>query len=283
MFSQINIILNMSVNFAFLDSGVGGLPYLDYLKKLCSAATCVYVADTKNFPYGEKSKAQIEENACLCAEKIIKKWNPKVIVVACNTISVTALEELRKRFPKTPFVGTVPAIKPAAQLSKTRKIGLLATNATVNHTYTKKLIEEFASDCTIVSRGDPDLISFIEHKFNSASEQERLDAVMPAVDFFKSKDCDCIVLACTHFLNMTEYFKKAGGGAVIVVDSLDGVVRHALEVEKRVFSENYAQAEPWKEGCGSFLYVTGFTSQNDSVSYKKMCAQLGMNFGGVLE
>ena len=59
MFSQINIILNMSVNFAFLDSGVGGLPYLDYLKKLCSAATCVYVADTKNFPYGEKSKAQI--------------------------------------------------------------------------------------------------------------------------------------------------------------------------------------------------------------------------------
>lgn len=283
MFSQINIILNMSVDFAFLDSGVGGLPYLDYLKKLCSAATCVYVADTKNFPYGEKSKAQIEENACLCAEKIIKKWNPKVIVVACNTISVTALEELRKRFPKTPFVGTVPAIKPAAQLSKTRKIGLLATNATVNHTYTKKLIEEFASDCTIVSRGDPDLISFIEHKFNSASEQERLDAVMPAVDFFKSKDCDCIVLACTHFLNMTEYFKKAGGGAVIVVDSLDGVVRHALEVEKTVFSENYAQAEPWKEGCGSFLYVTGFTSQNDSVSYKKMCARLGMNFGGVLE
>ncbi|MBQ1629628.1 MAG: glutamate racemase [Treponema sp.] len=273
----------MSVNFAFLDSGVGGLPYLDYLKKLCSAATCVYVADTKNFPYGEKSKAQIEENACLCAEKIIKKWNPKVIVVACNTISVTALEELRKRFPKTPFVGTVPAIKPAAQLSKTRKIGLLATNATVNHTYTKKLIEEFASDCTIVSRGDPDLISFIEHKFNSASEQERLDAVMPAVDFFKSKDCDCIVLACTHFLNMTEYFKKAGGGAVIVVDSLDGVVRHALEVEKTVFSENYAQAEPWKEGCGSFLYVTGFTSQNDSLSYKKMCARLGMNFGGVLE
>ena len=193
------------------------------------------------------------------------------------------MEELRKRFPKTPFVGTVPAIKPAAQLSKTRKIGLLATNATVNHTYTKKLIEEFASDCTIVSRGDPDLISFIEHKFNSASEQERLDAVMPAVDFFKSKDCDCIVLACTHFLNMTEYFKKAGGGAVIVVDSLDGVVRHALEVEKTVFSENYAQAEPWKEGCGSFLYVTGFTSQNDSLSYKKMCARLGMNFGGVLE
>ena len=283
MFSQINIILNMSVNFAFLDSGVGGLPYLDYLKKLCPAAVCVYVADTKNFPYGEKSKTQIEENACGCAKKIIEKWSPDVIVVACNTISVTALDELRKRFPDTPFIGTVPAIKPAAQFSKTRRIGLLATNATVNHPYTKKLIEEFASDCTIVSRGDPELISFIEHKFNSASEQERLDAVKPAVDFFRSKDCDCIVLACTHFLNMTEYFKKAGGGAIIVVDSLDGVVRHALEVEKRVFAGVDLQAERNSSDSSSSLYVTGFTTQNDSASYKKMCARLGMNFGGVLE
>lgn len=273
----------MSVNFAFLDSGVGGLPYLDYLKKLCPAAVCVYVADTKNFPYGEKSKTQIEENACGCAKKIIEKWSPDVIVVACNTISVTALDELRKRFPETPFIGTVPAIKPAAQFSKTRRIGLLATNATVNHPYTKKLIEEFASDCTIVSRGDPELISFIEHKFNSASEQERLDAVKPAVDFFRSKDCDCIVLACTHFLNMTEYFKKAGGGAIIVVDSLDGVVRHALEVEKSVFAGVDLQAERNSSDSSSSLYVTGFTTQNDSASYKKMCARLGMNFGGVLE
>ncbi len=287
MFSQINIILNMSVNFAFLDSGVGGLPYLDHLKKLCPSAGCVYVADTKNFPYGEKSKTQIEENACGCAQKIIEKWNPNVIVVACNTISVTALDELRKRFPETPFIGTVPAIKPASQLSKTRKIGLLATNATVNHPYTKKLIEEFASDCTIVSRGDPDLISFIEHKFNSASEQERLEAVKPAVDFFKSKDCDCIVLACTHFLNMTEYFKNAGGGAIIVVDSLDGVVRHALEVEKTVVSPHVSQNKSVAPAVETvdfpLLYVTGFTTQNDSESYKKMCSRLGMNFGGVLE
>lgn len=269
----------MDVNFAFLDSGVGGLPYLAYLKQLCPEAVCVYVADTKNFPYGEKSKAQIEENASNCVKKIISKWKPDVVVVACNTISVTALEELRKRFPGTSFVGTVPAIKLASSVSKKRKIGLLATNATVNHPYTKKLIEEFASDCQIVSRGEPELISFIEHKFNSASEKERLEAVKPSVDFFKNAGCDCIVLACTHFLNMTEYFKKAGEDAVIVVDSLDGVVRHALEVEaksRKINLKNTGHLE-------SLLYVTGFTTQNDSSSYEKFCIQNGISFGGIIE
>lgn len=284
MFSQIFIIFSMSVNFAFLDSGVGGLPYLGHLKKLSPEAVCVYVADTKNFPYGEKTKNQIEENACGCAKKIIEKWNPDVIVVACNTISVTALDELRKRFPETSFVGTVPAIKPASAVSKTRKIGLLATNATVNHPYTKKLIQEFASDCQIVSRGDPELISFIEHKFNSASEKERLEAVKPAVDFFKAAGCDCIVLACTHFLNMTEYFKKAGGGTVFVVDSLDGVVRHALEVEKEISGRNSSSLSGKKNlQADSCLFVTGFTTLNDSASYGKFCSQNGISFGGIID
>ena len=98
----------MSVNFAFLDSGTGGLPYLKYLKAERPDSACVYVGDTKNFPYGEKTAGQIIEKSCGCAEKIIKKWNPDAVVVACNTISVSALDELRRRFPGTPFVGTVP-------------------------------------------------------------------------------------------------------------------------------------------------------------------------------
>src|SRR5574344_424067 len=153
------------IDFAFLDSGTGGLPYLKCLKEKSPNSCCIYVGDTKNFPYGEKTKDQIIENSANCIKKIIEKWNPNVIVIACNTISVTALEEFRKRFPTKPFVGTVPAIKPASLISKTRKIGLLATNATVNHPYTKNLQKEFASDCQMISRGDPDLISFIEHKF----------------------------------------------------------------------------------------------------------------------
>lgn len=267
----------MSVNFAFLDSGTGGLPYLKYLKEQHEEASCIYVGDTKNFPYGEKTSEQIIENSCDCVRKIIDKWNPKAVVIACNTISVTALEEMRRRFPDTPFIGTVPAIKPAAAVSKTRKIGLLATNATVNHPYTKKLISNFASDCEVVSRGDPELISFIEHKYFSATKEQRIQACMPAVNFFKGKGCDAIVLACTHFLNMAEEIQEACGKDVAVIDSREGVTKHAWDVEeKNCRTDDSAGFE------SSRLYVTGFTESNDTDRYVEFCRQNNIDFGGIL-
>ncbi len=268
------------VNFAFLDSGTGGLPYLKYLKEKSPLSKCIYVGDTQNFPYGEKTSSQIIEDSCACVQKILKNWNPNVVVVACNTISVTALDEMRKRFPKTPFVGTVPAIKPAATITKTKKIGLLATDATVNHPYTKKLINEFAESCNVFSRGDPKLISFIEHEYFFASEQERLDAVVPAVDFFKKSDCDVIVLACTHFLNMADYIQKVAGSKIQVVDSREGVVRHALEVEKTLFQKKQTSV-PFKDK-DSQLFVTGFKNKNDSECYKSFCKNNDIVFGGLI-
>ena len=268
----------MSVNFAFLDSGVGGLPYLLYLKEKQPDVNCIYYADAKNFPYGQKTKEQIIENASVAVEKIISKWKPHAIILACNTISVTALEELRKRFPSVPFVGTVPAIKPAAIISKTKKIGLLATNATVNHPYTKELQTKFASDCEIISRGDPDLISFIEHKFFQATEEDRLQAVTPAVEFFKENDCDVIVLACTHFLNMSYYIKKVAGSKIEVIDSREGVVKRALAVE--LTNNNSDNALPDNT---SFLYVSGFTQENDIQIYTNFCNNIGITFGGYID
>ena len=103
----------MDVNFAFLDSGVGGLPYLAYLRNMKAYSEFIFESGNKRFFFDE-----IEENASNCVKKIISKWKPDVVVVACNTISVTALEELRKRFPGTSFVGTVPAIKLASSVSK---------------------------------------------------------------------------------------------------------------------------------------------------------------------
>lgn len=267
----------MSVNFAFLDSGIGGLPYLLFLKEKQPVVNCIYYADTKNFPYGQKTKEQIIENASLAVEKIINKWNPHAIILACNTISVTALEELRTRFPAIPFVGTVPAIKPAAILSKTKKIGLLATNATVNHPYTKELQNKFASDCKIVSRGDPDLISFIEHKFFQATEEERIQAVTPAVDFFRENDCDVIVLACTHFLNMSDYIQKVAGSNIQVIDSREGVVKRALSVESNIKSSCESNNET------SMLFVSGFTQENDVQIYTNFCNNIGITFGGYID
>ena len=175
----------MSVDFAFIDSGKGGIPYMRRLLELCPAAECVYVGDSKNFPYGEKSKQEITELVVDLCNKIIQRFNPKAIIVACNTMSVNALDELRESFPDVKFVGTVPAIKLASSLSQKRKIGLIASNSTVHNDYNQKLQQEFANDCTIISRGDMELISFIEKKAYSVNKQDILDACKNAADFFE--------------------------------------------------------------------------------------------------
>lgn len=262
------------INFAFLDSGVGGLPYLKYLKEKCPDANCVYIADTKNFPYGEKNDSDILKNSCECVKKIIAKWSPNAIVIACNTISVVALDIFRKIFLDTKFIGTVPAIKPAALLTKTHKIGLLATNKTVENSYTKDLEMKFAADCKIICRGDPELISFIEKKYFSATDKERINAVRPAVDFFKENDCDVIVLACTHFLNMADYIQKCAGNSIKVIDSRDGVARHALELEApKIISQNIEN---------QYLFVTALDENKNDV-YKSFCKENEIIFGGLLE
>ena len=269
----------MSVDFAFLDSGVGGIPYMKHLLEIRPRSSWVYVGDTANFPYGEKTEQQIIENSCNCVKKIIEKWDPSTIVIACNTISVTALEEMRRRFPSTPFVGTVPAIKPAAMISTTRKIGLLATNASISHPYTTKLIWDFANDCQVISRADPDLISFIEHNYFNSTLDQRLNAVEPAVDFFRKSGCDVIVLACTHFLNMSKDFEIAAGSSMKVVDSRDGVVNHAIDVSCHERAADVNVASKAQGECG--LYVTGFSQRNDLHSYNDLCRRLDIPFGGL--
>ena len=134
------------IAFAFIDSGVGGIPYMNELLKKKPDASCIYVADTANFPYGPKSHEEVIECVLPLVEKIINRFEPRVIVVACNTISVNALEVLRSKFTSTKFVGTVPAIKLAAGLSKKRCIGLLATKATCENPYNQELKKNFGND-----------------------------------------------------------------------------------------------------------------------------------------
>ena len=110
----------MSVDFAFIDSGTGGLPYMCYLNEKCPSASCIYVADAQNFPYGEKSTDEICTCVTQLCEKIISRFSPKVIVLACNTMSVTALSVLRSKFDVS-FIGTVPAIKLASSITKNKK------------------------------------------------------------------------------------------------------------------------------------------------------------------
>ena len=158
---MVALSLSNHIYIGVFDSGVGGIPYMTTLMQRAPNANCVYVADTANFPYGEKTHEQVVKCVTDLVGKIISKFAPKVIVVACNTMSVNALEALRENFPDVKFVGTVPAIKLAASISKNRRIGLLATHATCENPYNIELKNKFASDCTLINRADPKLISFI--------------------------------------------------------------------------------------------------------------------------
>ena len=254
------------VDFVFLDSGTGGLPYLLKLKEIEPQAECVYVGDTANFPYGTKSSEEIISCVIPVCNRIVEKFNPRAIVIACNTISVNALDALRKEHPEIQIIGTVPAIKPASEVSKKRRIGLLATLATVNSEYIQKLKENFAEDCVLLLREDTELIDFIEHKSFTATAEECEEACRPAAEFFRKENCDVVVLGCTHFLNLAETIQKVCGD-IRVVDSRDGVARRALDV-CHISKDTKKEYNP-----AIRMYVTG---DSENVEYKAISERYGI-------
>lgn len=267
------------IDFVFLDSGTGGIPYMLALKQKNPAARCVYVGDTAHFPYGEKTPDAVTECASFVIRLIVERWRPGAVVIACNTISVTALDSLREQFPLLPIVGTVPAIKLAASVTRNKRIGLLATNATVRHPYCQRLIADFANDCTVFSRGDPDLVWFVEHDLFSASQEERQKAVRPAVSFFSERGCDTIILGCTHFTHISGDITKAAGNAVKVVDSRDGVANQALRVEQGEFAGDKMPMFPLPPDMSFFVTACTNVQQQE---YMMLCEHLHIPFGGLM-
>lgn len=263
------------VDFAFLDSGTGGIPYLTHLLEKMPRASCIYVGDTKEFPYGEKSHEEIVKCVISVANKIIKTFEPRVFVVACNTMSVNALDILREVYPKTYFVGTVPAIKLAASLSKKKRIGLIATKSTCGHPYNLDLKNHFASDCELILRSDPELISFIEHKSFTATRQECVKAIEPCINFLKEKNCDVVILGCTHFLNLRDLIQEVAGDELKVVDSRDGVVKRALTI----FASLPKKIEIKK--TKPMLYVT-MLSEEEKIEYDVICSRYNLGWGGLI-
>lgn len=262
--------------YAFLDSGSGGLPYLAQLQFHSPHASCVYLADTKHFPYGEKNREEVIQYASQAVSLLLDRFSPQVIIIACNTMSVAALEHLRSRF-SVPFVGTVPAIKLAASSSKNRKIGLLATERTVSDPYTDDLIARFASDCEIIRIGDSPLIARIESDLVTASYEERLAAVKPSIERFRAACVDTIVLACTHFLHVRDEIHEIAGSDITIIDSREGVVHQALHLAPPV-----SQKSENTSGNTSICYITGGVSSAMESRYRTYSGLFGITWGGIL-
>src|SRR6478736_948252 len=155
--------MNASAPILFFDSGVGGLSVLGPTLKLIPNAPIVYAADSAGFPYGNKSDAELATRVPALLGRLVERFHPRLAVIACNTASTVALDQARAALD-LPVVGTVPAIKPAAELSKTRVIGVLGTEATVRQPYVADLAAKFAADCTLVRHGSPEMVELAEAK-----------------------------------------------------------------------------------------------------------------------
>ncbi len=214
----------------FIDSGVGGLPYCRAFRSFKPTVPVVYVADREHFPYGPKSRRELVDLLVDLVSRLVSRVDPELVVIACNTASDSALEDLRAAFPSLPFVGTVPAVKPAALASVKRRIGVLATERTVRDPYAAHLAARFAPDCELVGIAAPELVEFVEHRYAASDHRERFATADSYIRRFKELDVDAIVLGCTHFLFLADEFVEAGGKEITIFDSREGVARRAASL-----------------------------------------------------
>ncbi|MDX3908521.1 MAG: glutamate racemase [Sphingobium sp.] len=210
----------------FFDSGVGGLSILEPARKRLPTAPVIYAADSAGFPYGTKSEAEIAARVPALLGRLVERYRPRLVVIACNTASTIALSAVRAALD-VPVVGTVPAIKPAAEQSKTRVIGVLGTDATVRQPYVDRLAAEHGADCTILRHGSAALVALAEAKLRG----EPLDPAVAAtaLDGLLSQprgdEMDVVVLACTHFPLVTQELAAASPRTLTFVDGGAGIAR----------------------------------------------------------
>lgn len=266
---------------AFLDSGIGGLPYLAAARGMLPGRRCLYVADRENFPYGEKPREGIIAAVESAVRKLLAREDPELVVVACNTASVVALEALRDRFP-LPFVGVVPAIKPAAAASAGGRFGVLATQQTVEGEYLRGLIARFAAGCAVVSLPAADLVRFVEEDLLDSTRDQRLDRVALEVQRFHVERIDTLVLACTHFLHLEEEFRELlEARGIRVIDSRDGVSRQIARLCGEGGGDRVRTPEgEARGGPDGALYVTGEAPIEER--YRLFGQRFGLCFAGRL-
>ncbi|MFM7029141.1 MAG: glutamate racemase [Chakrabartia sp.] len=213
------------------DSGVGGLSVLAHIRAALPKAPIVYAADNAGYPYGTKSEAEIAARVPALLGRLAERYHPRVIVIACNTASTIALAHVRSALD-LPIVGTVPAIKPAAHLSKTRVIGVLGTEATVRQPYVDNLVAEFASDCIVVRHGSAELVDLAEAKLRgtAAAPQAMRAALAGLFDQPNGDRIDVIILACTHFPLLAKEIEAASPPGILLVDSGAGIARRTAHL-----------------------------------------------------
>jgi glutamate racemase len=241
------------------DSGVGGLTVLEELRLVLPQAPVVYVADMAGLPYGTKSEAQIAARVAGLLGRLTERLQPRLVCIACNTASTIALGMVREVL-EVPIVGTVPAIKPAAAMTRTGVIGLLGTEATIRQGYVDRLESEFAQGKLLLRFAAPGLVQAAEAKLRGEQPDPR--AIQSAIAGLRAmpggERIDTVVLACTHFPLLESELAEGFGPGVSFVHGANGIARqiarllegqtfervcpdYALTTAPSLLTANYAQ------------------------------------------
>ncbi|PSC04315.1 glutamate racemase [Alsobacter soli] len=212
------------------DSGLGGLTVFREVLKARPDARFVYAADDAGFPYGRLDEATLVARVVAVIERLLATHQPDLVVIACNTASTLVLPALRARFP-IPFVGTVPAIKPAAERSRTRHIAVLATPGTVKRDYTQALIDEFAGTCRVTLVGSVALAALCEAVLKGEDVPDAALAAELAPCFPEGDPrTDVVVLGCTHYPLVRDRLERLAPWPVTWIDPAPAIARRVVQL-----------------------------------------------------
>ena len=229
------------------DSGVGGLSVLKEVRKQFPNESLIYFADQFHVPYGSRPVDEVRSFA-IGITRYLRSKGAKLVIVACNTASAAALFTLREMFPKVPFVGMEPAVKPAAEESQNGVVGVLATPATFQGALYESVLERFAKDVTVLQDTCPGLVTQIEKGELNTSKTRRIleDALKPML----SRGIDRVVLGCTHYPFVIPLIEEIVGDGVNVIDPAPAVAR---QVGRLLEKHRLANRQ---DSLGKVVYLT---------------------------
>ncbi len=219
------------------DSGVGGLTVYREVAQLLPGAQYVYLADDAAFPYGRFMPAELARRVIEVLGAAIARFSPDLVVVACNTASTVAMPALRAAYA-IPFVGTVPAVKPAAALSRSKVIAVLGTPGTVSREYTHDLIIQHAAECRVSLVGAPGLAALAERHWRGAPVADA-DVLAQIAPCFVTKPAsattdaartDVVVLACTHYPLLLDVYRRIAPRDVTYLDPAPAIARRVMDL-----------------------------------------------------
>lgn len=227
------------------DSGLGGLSVLRHARQRLPAEDFLYVADSGHAPYGERSAEWIRARSTTLAQFLVDR-GAKALLIACNTATAAAAQTLRERWPALPVIGMEPAVKPAAEATRSGVVGVLATTGTLASSRFAALLDTFGRDIHVVTRPGSGLVEAVEHGAPDTPETRAL--VASHVEPLLAEGADVIVLGCTHYPFLRAMIEQVAGPGVSVIDTGDAVAR---QLERRLDEAGLRRTSG--RGCERFL------------------------------